>query len=196
MYEYSQEEHHKRTGYELPSSPHQHRAFQTYNTSTPSNATAEDDSLPPPINTTNTTNANATPLGATVSMPGLVPPTTPYPYSVPATNSNTAATADIPHTFDLAETFPGAGSGAPIDFNSSAFLYDTGLFGQIMFDETKAMGMLQQDQSLVYPSSTQQMSPQQQQQQSTTDRPSFLPPPPQQQQQQQQQRQWYSLWRN
>jgi hypothetical protein len=34
---------------------------------------------------------------------------------------------------------PTFGSNDPIDFNSSAFLYDTSLFGQIMFDESKIM---------------------------------------------------------
>ncbi|CAO3588313.1 unnamed protein product [Absidia cylindrospora] len=178
MYEYSQEEHYKRTGYELPSSPRQQQhPFPSYNTPT------NEDSLPPPLPTTSFGG------GPPVSMSGLMSPATPYPYSLPVTTTSTS-TSDMPQSFDLPDLGPGVTPA--IDFNSSAFLYDTGLFGQIMFDETKAMGMLQ-DNSLVYPPSSSQ-----QQQQPTTDRSSFLPStaPIMNDDKQQQQRPWDPVWRS
>ncbi|ORZ11428.1 fungal-specific transcription factor domain-domain-containing protein [Absidia repens] len=193
MYEYSQEEHHKRTGYELPSSPHQQQhPFPSYNTPT------NEDALPPPPAPPQQQQSLPTTSfggGPPVSMPGLVSPATPYPYSLPVTTAT-----DIPQSFDLPDTFPGSGA-TTIDFNSSAFLYDTGLFGQIMFDETKAMGMLQEN-PLVCPTTS--SSSQQQQQPAnhrTTDRPSFLPPQTQPQAQTtpimnyDKQRPWDPVWR-
>ncbi|KAI8338700.1 fungal-specific transcription factor domain-containing protein [Chlamydoabsidia padenii] len=137
MYEYSQEEHYKRTGYELPLSPprqHQLQSFPAYSSRTTSSTTSSPTS-------SLTTSSSTIP----VSMTGLLhssegtaarTPTTNYTYSL----SSLPLAAPTPSSSLLSTTMDiGKTSYDPIDFNSSAFLYDTGLFGQIMFDETKFM---------------------------------------------------------
>ncbi|KAI8082944.1 fungal-specific transcription factor domain-containing protein [Halteromyces radiatus] len=115
MYEYSQETHHKRTHYEVPLSPKQEPivrppSFTSYSSGS-SSAVATPSSTISPIAPASSLSNTSTLLSNTIDMTTAAP-------------------------FAGADPFTASGT---IDFNSSAFLYDTGLFGQIMFDETKFM---------------------------------------------------------
>lgn len=128
MYEYSQEEHYKRTGYEIPS-PKQPSSFQPY---------MAPNKLPAPPTTSSIPVSMSDLLHADNSSP-TVPS---YPYSLPISQPSMLSTAPPPPSSSAlfsASIDPTLGLTDPIDFNSSAFLYDTSLFGQIMFDESKFM---------------------------------------------------------